>query len=99
MRYEVESLRQTVDRICGDHARGYVPSYLLRLVAMSLMVGALAFEAMYRFGDVFGHLSVLLIVVSVFGFAFGAFFVALFIAYQFSERRGATITRIHDRSW
>jgi hypothetical protein len=63
------------------------------------MVGALAFEALYRFGDIVGELSLLLIAISVLAFGCGAVFMALLIGYQISERNGPVVRRVHDRSW
>lgn len=99
MKRKTGNFREQIDRIFAEQAGGYVPGYLLRLVALSCMIGAIAFEALYRFDDIFGGLSELLIFVSIIGFGFGAFFVALLVAYQCSEKTGTTVTRIHDRSW
>lgn len=99
MKQRQESLREEIDRVFADTAGGYVPSYLLRLIALSLMVGAIAFEALYRFGDIVGGLSLLLIAISVLAFGCGAVFMALLIGYQVSERNGPVVRRVHDRSW
>lgn len=94
-----ESLRQAIDRVFGHHSGGYIPSYLLRLVALSSMVGALAFEAVYRFGDIFGSLSLLLIAMSFLAFGCSTVFVALLVGYQVSAKSSSNVRRVHGRSW
>ena len=99
MRRNPESLREEIDRVFGHHAGGYIPSYLLRLVTLSLLVGAIAFEAVYRCGDIVGGGSLLLIAISVSAFGCGTVLLALLVAYQVSERNSSTVRRVHDRSW
>jgi hypothetical protein len=99
MKEELRAFVGILNRRCNALGEPSAHLFLVRIMAIAAADAFVGFEAIYRCGEDTGALSLLLLLLSMFGAVCFAVFLSVFVVYVLGLSIDSSRARVHYTSW